>query len=56
MSDGDGLLDYLTREQIEDLGGDPDELLRLGVGPVTGHDDSDCWPRWQIEEWLGRRR
>jgi hypothetical protein len=52
--DRDGLPDFLDARQIEALGGDPDELRRLGVEPVTGHDGRPCWPRWQVLEWLGQ--
>ena len=52
-TDRDGIPDYLAREQIMALGGDPDELHHLGIEPLTGHDGRECWPRWQVLEWLG---
>jgi hypothetical protein len=54
--DHDGDPDHLDRQQIEARGGAPDELLRHGIEPVTGHDGRECWPRWQVEEWLAREQ
>jgi hypothetical protein len=55
FADRDGLPDYLTSEQIASLGGDPDELRRCGVEPLTGNDGRKVWPAEQAKEWLGRQ-
>ncbi len=51
---GAELPDYLTREQIEEAGGDPDELLRQGIRPITGNAGVECWPRDVVVEWLSK--
>jgi hypothetical protein len=56
IAESDRLPNYLTAEQILLLGGDPEELRRHRVEPATGHDGRPCWPRDQVQEWLGRRQ